>query len=279
MLILCSRFFTVLLVVLILGSGTVLANPPSLPIGPKVLPYLQEVSNSPSSDQSVDSTELTLDSQGRVVYKPGEVLGENTFSDTPSETFVFSGDKYELQNEGGQIRVSTFQLKESSTTAQKFELPGTDNKFEISTQGKGFSLIENGDVTAQTDLPIAVKKNSRSLWLVTPTGEKEIRVTPLEAIKKLVRGDVLTKVELIKKEVTFDNNEKQKVGVVKSDVQITDSAAGAYYTIKGNKEVRFLGIIPLDFRVNAKIDVESGRVVDSGTPWFLQNLGFLFSHN
>ena len=222
------------------------------------------------------NTKLTLDSQGSVVYKAGEVLGENTFSATPSGSFVFSGDKYELQNDGGQIRVSTFQLKESSTTARKFELPGEDSSFEISTQGAGFSLIENGDVTAQTDLPLAVKKNSRSLWLVTPTGEKEIKITPLTALKKLVKDGVLTKIELVKKEVTFKDG-KQNVDVVKNDVQIEDSSSGAYYTVRGNKDVRFLGIIPLTFKVVAKVDVGSGRVLDSGQPWFLQNLAFLFS--
>ncbi len=265
----CSRLTAVLVVIIVLSSTTAFAKTASLPVG-------RAITNPATPEQPVNSTKLTLDSQGNVVYKLGEVLGENTFSATPSSTFVFSGDKYELTNEGGQIKVSTFQLKESSTTAQRFELPGTDNKFEISTQGAGFSLIENGDVTAQTDLPLAVKKNSQSLWLVTPTGEKEIRVTPLAALRKLVMGGIMTKVELTKKEVTFDGSDKQNVDVVKNDVQIVDSSSGAYYIVLGDKEVRLLGIIPITFKVSAKVDVESGRVIDSGQPWFLQNLGFLF---
>lgn len=220
---------------------------------------------------------LTLDSAGNVVYAPGQVLGEQTYSATPSGSFVFSADKYELTNDGGQIKVSTFQLKESSTTASRFELPGDDSKFEISTEGTGFSLIENGDVTAQTDLPLAVKKSSRSLWLVTPTGEKEIRITPLSAIKKLVRDGVLTKVELSKKEVTFAGDGKN-VDVFKNDVRIADSASGAYYLVAGEKDVKLLGLIPVKIKVNAKIDVENGRVIDPGQPWYLARLGFLFSH-
>jgi|GEM_PF-4619419 hypothetical protein len=266
----CSKFFVLLALAVLVDLPAVIAASPSAFIGPVV-------NESGSLNRPEKARELTLDFKGDVVYKPGNVLGENTFSATPSSTFVFSGDKYELQNEGGQIKVSTFQLKESSTAAQSFELPGTDARFEISTQGEGFSLIEDGEVVAKTDLPLAVKKNSRSLWIVTPTGEKEIRVTPLAALKKLVRGGILTKVELNKKEVTFDGGDNQNVEVIKSDVQITDSAAGAYYIVSGSKEVKFIGLIPLNFNVKAKVDVESGRVIDPGTPWPLQYLGFLFS--
>ena len=265
----CSRLIIVLFCVSTLTTPVVFASSVSSPFESEdIAPSL--------TAGPVRSNRLTLDDGGNIVYKLGEVLGENTFSATPSGSFVFSGDKYELTNDRGQIRVSTFQLKESSTTANKFELPGAGSKFEISTQGSGFSLIENGDVTAQTNLPLAVKKNSGSLWLVTPTGEKEIKISPLEALKRLVKEGVLTKVELIKKEVTFKEN-GQSVDVVKNDVQIAASASGAYYAIRGVRDARLLGIIPLTFMVNAKVDVESGRVIDSGSPWLLQNFGFLFS--
>lgn len=222
---------------------------------------------------------LTLDSAGDVTYKPGEVLGEATFQATPSETFVLSADKYELQNDGGEIKISAFQLEEATTSAKTFELSGSNGKFTISTAGKGFSLIDNGEITAKTDLPLVVKKSSRSLWLITPTGEKEIKVTPSQVLIKLVKDGVLSRVELMNKEVSFSDTGRENVTINENGVQILDSSSGAYYTISGEKDFRALGMIPLTFSVNVRVDVSNGRVLAVNQPWFLDKLGFLFSKN
>lgn len=194
----------------------------------------------------------------------------------PTETFVFSADKYQLENDHGQIKVSTFQVKEASSTAQTFEFMKGDQKYEISTAGEGFTLIDKGEVTVRTTLPLAVKKTSRSLWLVTPTGEKEIKFTPIQVVESLVNNKVLTKVELSRKEVSFPQG-SESVGLRQNYLQILDSPTGAYYNVGGEKSVKFLYFLPLSFSVAAKVDVSDGRVLEVQQPWFLDKLSFLFS--
>lgn len=222
---------------------------------------------------------FTLDVNGNVVYKRGEVLGEATppAALVPSETFVFSADKYELENDNGQIKVSTFQVKEASSTAQTFEFMKGDQKYQISTEGEGFTLIDKGEVTVRTDLPLVVKKSSRSLWLVTPTGEKEIKFTPIQVVESLVNNKVFTKVELFRKEVSFPQG-SPSVGVRQNYLQILDSPTGAYYNVGGEKAVKFLYFLPLSFEISAKVDVSDGHVLEVREPWFLDKLSFLFSN-
>lgn len=224
---------------------------------------------------------FTLDALGNVVYKSGEVLGEAVPTPpipvVPSDTFVFSADKYELQNDNGQMKVSTFQFKESSRSAQKFEFMNGNQNFEISTEGEGFTLIDKGDIRARTELPLAVKKSSRSLWLVTPSGEKEIKFTPGQVLEALIKGKILTKVELSRKEVSFPEG-SQSVGVKQNYLQILDSPSGAYYNVGGEKRIKFLSLLPLSFAVEVRVSVSDGRVLEVRQPWFLDKLGFLFSN-
>lgn len=223
---------------------------------------------------------FTLDNLDNVVYKNGEVLGDSVqlgAESVPGQTFVFSADKYQLENDNGQIKVSTFQFKEATNTAQKFEFMKGNEKYEISTEGEGFTLIDKGDVTVRTNFPLAVKKSSRSLWLVTPTGEKEIKFTPGQVVESLVKNKILTKIELSRKEVTFSQG-SESVGVKQNYLQIMDSPSGAYYNVGGEKEVKFLYFLPLSFSVGARVDVSNGRVLEINQPWFLDKLGFLFSN-
>lgn len=223
---------------------------------------------------------FTLDEVGNVVYKDGAVLGEAAPAVpvvVPAQTFVFSADKYQLENDHGQIKVSTFQVKEASGTAQKFEFMKGSQKFEISTAGEGFTLIDKGEITVRTDLPLAVKKSSRSLWLVTPTGEKEIKFTPGQVVESLVKNKILTKIELSRKEVSFPQG-SESVGVKQNYLQILDSPSGAYYNVGGEKEIKFLWLLPVSFSVEARVDVSDGRVLEVRQPWFLDKLGFLFSN-
>lgn len=224
---------------------------------------------------------FTLDSQGNIVYKTGQVLGESASPapplPVPSQTFVFSADKYELRNDHGQIKVSTFQIKEASSTAQKFEFMKGGDSFEISTEGQGFTLIDKGEIGVRTDLPLVVKKSSRSLWLVTPTGEKEIKLTAGQIVENLVKAKIMTKVELSRKEVSFPQG-SPSVAIRQNYLRILDSSSGAYYSVGGEKETKFLGLLPLSFPVEAKVDVSDGKILEVRRPWFLDKLAFLFSN-
>lgn len=227
--------------------------------------------------------EFTLNASGSVVLK-GQVLGQEIkVPSDSSDTFVFSADKYELKNENGQIKVSAFSAKESTPSAQGFELNRGSESLKISTAGEGFSLTDN-DISAKTEFPLAIDRASGALSLITPDGEKILRYTPAQVADRLIKEGVMTAVQVSRKEV-LEASSSASVSAAPSFkfldslMSINNTPDGnAVYTVSGTRAVRFLGFLPLTLSVAARVDAQTGRVVSVSEPWFLSKLGFLFTN-
>jgi uncharacterized membrane protein YkoI len=61
---------------------------------------------------------------------------------------------------------------------------------------------------------------------------------------------------------------KEKVSVV-SKVELREDEKGkAYYSVKGKKKAKFLGLFNVNMNVEAKVDADNGEVVSVKTPWY-----------
>jgi len=52
---------------------------------------------------------------------------------------------------------------------------------------------------------------------------------------------------------------------------------GLVYNVKGYKNLKFFGVIPLSAQVEATVGSDTGTVISEEKPWYLDFFGFLFT--
>lgn len=224
--------------------------------------------------RSAWASSFRLDDLGNVILRHGLVLGESTPAPIPLNTFVFSADEYKLKNEQGQLKIEAVDLKDASPAAEAFDLIGPSN-LRISTQGRGFRLLD-GQVMAQTDLPLVVKRAKRSVYLITSGGEKEIKVGPAAVVQKLLVSRLMNKIEVLKRQAVAPEP-SGSLALTEETVAILAEGQKAFYQVRGQRRVRLFNFWPLDLPATARVDVESGEVKEFKLPFFLERLNFLYT--
>lgn len=118
--------------------------------------------------------------------------------------------------------------------------------------------IRKGRVKARANFPLAVGAGNE-LIVTTPSGSKMVTVLPDEAVANLLgRGIVSSAVE------------------ARQDVELTEEEGKLEYRVKGVKDVKFLGFIPVQAPIQANVSAETGAVTGVTQPFFLSFFGFLF---
>lgn len=141
------------------------------------------------------------------------------------------------------------------------------------SQTKDVRIIHEGSQTAFTkgvsgavsDYPISFDEKSGTVLVNTPLGVKSVSVLPDAAVKSALYSRVVDNIKSV-----------NPSGALASINQLTkleskDNVLG--YSVKGDKEVKLLGVIPLKFGVTAFVSAENGQVVESQTSILSKLLG------
>ena len=108
--------------------------------------------------------------------------------------------------------------------------------------------IQEQTVMLVEDVPIPSKmqleERERKIYVKTTDGDKEIKVTPSDALGKATK---------IQEVISIEIQEHEGLGV---------------YAIKGTKTARLFFVYPLRAEVQQKINVEDGKVVYTKRPWW-----------
>lgn len=112
--------------------------------------------------------------------------------------------------------------------------------------------VTQNEVAAVTKFPLSVDVSTNSLVVTTPAGQKIVTVLPEQAIKNLLATGILNKVET-------SSADAEALGVSSSVVNLEMRNKDAVYKIRGTKNHKLFGIIPVTTPVTAFVSVENGN--------------------
>lgn len=170
--------------------------------------------------------------------------------------------KFEIEN--GKVKVETKVKKAGSETeledeAEEKALKETELELEkagvrVATAPGQLALV-NKRAGALSNFPLSVDPTTRQLTVTTPAGTKIVTVLPQQAIDNMLAAKVMDDVVSEKTE----NNLASVPNLVKLETE--NGVLG--YKVKGTKNHKLLGLIPVQTAVEAFVSAENGQVVES----------------
>lgn len=159
------------------------------------------------------------------------------------------------------------KIQEEKTAVTSIRVRERSDAHEVEIKaGKDGMELEQRSVRAKTTVPISIGEHNE-LMVKTQAGEKEVGVLPDAAVQKLLEQGIFSKTQ-----TAVGTGETQ----TKQEVTLTEKNGMVEYTVKGQKEEKFLGLFPVTAQVEARISAETGAVTSVSRPWYQSAFGFLF---
>lgn len=171
--------------------------------------------------------------------------------------------KYSVEN--GKIKLETEnEASEGSKLSEKEEDDAQDeleNELEkegikIATTGGQLAIAKN-KYAATTNFPLSIDVNTRQLIVTTPAGQKVVTILPDEAIQNMLATGVISKIE----SQAADASLNQDLGSLDGVVRLEERDSEMVYKIKGEKDRKLFGIIPISTSTTAYVSAQSGKLV------------------
>jgi len=132
-------------------------------------------------------------------------------------------------------------IVESKSQTEKISVRGIDVTIQ-KYPDVGMNTIKSEKSTASTRLETTVENNN--IYLKTSKGESELKLLPQEALSKI---DKLDKVQTM---------------------SIKEEQSKLIYSVSGTKNTQLFFIIPLSADIRAKINAQTGEVIQYEKPWW-----------
>ncbi len=167
-----------------------------------------------------------------------------------------SNAKFKLQVENGDVVIKTEDKSGDLVNASKKEHKEIDdflkeNEIEIASED-GKVKIERHGIEAHTEFPLSVDPTTRQLVVTTPAGQKSVTVLPDQAVQNMLSGGVLS---------TVASGSATPGVAPTTGVQLEMRNGNLVYRIDGQKDLRFLGFIPVTTSTTAFVSPDSGQIV------------------
>lgn len=109
-------------------------------------------------------------------------------------------------------------------------------------KSQGQLFIKSEIAIAQTNEELVLEEGK--LFVKTETRNKEIKVLPEEASSKAI-----------------------EITTVK-EIELKEEGTELIYSVKGTKEAKILGIIPVSLEIKTKVNAETGDIISISKPWW-----------
>lgn len=227
-------------------------------------------SGSSSSGSSITSNSTSTSTQAtpkpvKVETQKVETKVETKTTPTEIKSEIRQGDlrvKFELKD--GKVEIQTkvkqgeneteLEGEEENEAMDEMEAELEKEDIKIATAPGQVALV-NKRVGALSSFPISVDPTTRQLTVITPAGVKVVAVLPQQAIDNMLAAHVMDDIEGVKV-----NNDLASVPDL-VNLEVENGVLG--YKVKGNKNHKLLGFIPVKTGVEAFVSAENGQVVTS----------------
>lgn len=163
----------------------------------------------------------------KIKFKNGRLKIEREHEGTDEADF----DKQELEDDIDELEDEIEQELE-------------DDGIEIASSSGGL-IIKKNKIRARTSFPLSVNPETNELVVTTPSGVKTVTILPDRAVENMLAKGVLSEVD---KEESEDS------------VEIETKKDELVYKIKGEKDHKFLGFIPLKTVITAFVSAQTGQL-------------------
>lgn len=128
---------------------------------------------------------------------------------------------------------------------REIEIEEIPINIDVNNEAKTIS-IQTGNLTIRTRHRLHIIE--RGLFIETPHKNISINVIPSVAVQVIMTREPIDKIENAELDIENETN--------------------AIYKIEGNRKARFLGIIPVELKIKARVNVETGDVTSIEKPWW-----------
>ncbi len=186
--------------------------------------------------------------------------------------------KYSVEN--GKIKLETeneasdeFGLSETEISDVEDELENELEKEGVKIASRGGQLaIAKNKFAATVNFPLSVDVSTKQLIVTTPAGQKVVTILPDQAIQNMLATGVINKIE----SQAADASLNQDLGSLDGVAKLEEKGNEMVYKIKGEKNRKLLGIIPVSTQTTAYVSSQTGNLVAEDQS-LLANLIKLFS--
>ncbi len=171
--------------------------------------------------------------------------------------------KYEFKN--GQLELKVENEDGEEVELDEDELNELEDETETELEDEGVEVeaisedtvaFTKNQISAVTDFPLSIDVGTNLLILSTPEGQRIVTVLPDQAIQSLLETGVVNTIDTSTDKQALDQLETSN-NVVKLELKNKDIV----YRIKGTKEHKILGFIPVNSPTTAFVSANSGNVV------------------
>lgn len=166
----------------------------------------------------------------------------------------------EFQNIDGNLDIESSSAGKVNTKTNRIKLKIKDDEgtaeAELETEDGGFKLTSKG-VGALTNFPIFMDPATHQLFVRTGNGLKAIRVLPDQAAAVATQSGI--------------QNQVGKIQLIEASSSGTLNGT-VVFNVEGRRNGTLLGFIPINVPVNTEISADSGQVVSTQEPFWLQLL-------
>lgn len=206
----------------------------------------------PHSSDSAELEKEVKKIEKELQVEDGKVQYEQQIGDLKIKYSYENGKlKVKAQAEGGaEIEVEDAEI---NLIKAQLEQQLKESGIEIGTESSKLTIGKN-KIKAKTNFPISVDPETNQLMVTTPAGQKIVTVLPDQAIQNMLSKNVLSEIEY--EEKTNTENEQQD-----SEIELENRNDQVVYKIKGKKEHKLIGFIPVKTETTAYVSAENGEVV------------------
>ena len=167
--------------------------------------------------------------------------------------------KFEIENNGLKMKFENGRLRierehegsesaglnddETDQLRQEIEDELEDRGIEIASSSGRMSIIKNKR-RALTKFPLSINPETNELVVTTPAGQKTVTVLPDQAVENMLSKSVLSDIN--------DDGEE--------NIEIEQRSDELVYKVKGEKDHKFLGFIPLKTKITAFVSAQTGEL-------------------
>ncbi|HCS79266.1 TPA: hypothetical protein DIV55_06040 [Patescibacteria group bacterium] len=201
----------------------------------------------------------------------------------------------------------------ASESGEQVEVETHENKFKIKIKARGDELeIEQKGIGALTHFPISIGEENE-LIITTPAGTKVVTILPDQAVQHILQSNIMDRVLAFRASLaspspfstpsaeatasaepteTPEATEEAELVSATPTASITPAPSGEseeteeielieadgilVYRIKGAKDFRLVGVVPVSAAITAQVSAETGEVLSVEQPWYIRFLPFLF---
>ncbi|HLC99325.1 MAG TPA: PepSY domain-containing protein [Candidatus Nanoarchaeia archaeon] len=175
-----------------------------------------------------------------------------------------SGVKVRFEREDGRFRIKVESEDGGEGNLEEDEIilfEDREDKDDIKVRALGErALIQRQDVQALTDLPISIDLETNVLSVTTPAGERELTVLPDQAVQNMLAANVIDR---IGGEELVDIIREGQVEALSHVVELAEMNGVPIYEIKGLRDHKLFGFIPITTEIDVDVSAETGEVIET----------------